>query len=69
MYAKNDTKSTEMLFVFCCVWCLGAGFGEKDNIQYRKNFSNWWKDTWKIVKFQSSASVFDFYVDFDVGTG
>jgi hypothetical protein len=32
MYIKFDVRNNELLFAFCCVWCLGAGFGEKDGI-------------------------------------
>jgi dynein heavy chain len=66
MYQKFDqqVKNNEMLFVFCAVWCLGAGFGEKDGIQYRKNFSTWWKDTYKTIKF-GNGSVFEYYIDMD----
>jgi dynein heavy chain len=32
MYTKFDVRNNELLFAFCCVWCLGAGFGEKDGI-------------------------------------
>jgi len=62
--AKNEVKNHEQLFVFCAVWALGAGFGEKDNINYRKQFSNWWKDKFKTVKF-GTGSVFEYYVDLD----
>lgn len=58
-----EVKNNEMLFVFCCVWCLGAGYGDKDGIQYRKSFSQWWKDTWKVVKF-GTQQVFEYYLDF-----
>jgi len=32
MYNKFDVRNNELLFAFCCVWCLGAAFGEKDGI-------------------------------------
>ena len=54
-----------MVFVFACVWCLGGGFSEKDGINYRKSFSDWWKDKWKIIKFPSKGTVFDYYVDIE----
>lgn len=64
--SDDEVKNHEQLFVFCAVWCLGAGFGEKDNINYRKQFSNWWKDKFKTVKF-GAGSVFDYYVDLEHG--
>ena len=63
--AKNEVKGLEMVFVFCCVWSIGAGFAEKDNKDYRKDFSNWWKDTWKTVRFGNKGTVFDYFVDFE----
>ena len=37
---------------------------EKDGIDYRKEFSSWWKGEWKSsVKFPQKGSVFDYYVD------
>ena len=63
--AKNDVKGLEMVFVFCCVWSIGAGFAEKDNKDYRKDFSNWWKDTWKTIRFGNKGTVFDYFVDFE----
>jgi dynein heavy chain len=56
---KTEIKNNEYMFVFCCVWCLGAGFGE------RRFFNGWWRDTWKTVKFPSGGSIFDYYVDFE----
>jgi dynein heavy chain len=61
----GDIKGLEYIFVFACVWCLGAGFAEKDGHDYRKEFSNWWKDKWKTIKFQSKGTVYDYYVDIE----
>lgn len=37
---------------------------EKDSIDYRKDFSNWWKSEWKTsVKFPSKGTIFDYFVD------
>ena len=30
---------------------------------YRKEFSEWWKDTWKTVKFPHRGEVYDVFVD------
>jgi dynein heavy chain len=63
--ASQEVKGLEWVFVFACVWCLGAGFSEKDGHDYRKEFSNWWKDKWKIVKFPAKGTVFDYYIDIE----
>lgn len=62
---QGEVKGLEYIFVFACVWCLGAGFAEKDGHDYRKEFSNWWKDKWKTIKFQSKGTVYDYYVDIE----
>ena len=32
-------------------------------VDVRKEFSKWWKDTWKTVKFPHRGEVWDYYVD------
>jgi len=59
----GEIKGLEYIFVFACVWCLGSGFAEKDGHDYRKEFSAWWKDKWKTVRFGNKGTVFDYYVD------
>jgi dynein heavy chain len=65
MFAAGNFKGLEYTFVFACIWAFGAGFSEKDNREYRKEFSNWWKDKWKSVKFAAKGTVFDYYVDIE----
>jgi dynein heavy chain len=61
---KHVVKAVEYVFVFACIWCIGGGFAEKDGHDYRKEFSNWWKDKFKAtVKFPAKGTVFDYYVD------
>jgi dynein heavy chain len=62
---KQDVKGIEYIFVFACVWCIGGGFAEKDGHDYRKEFSNWWKDKWKTIKFPTKGTVFDYFVDIE----
>ena len=63
--ASSEVSAVAFVFVFCCVWCLGGGFDEKDGINYRRSFSNWWKDKFKTPRFPSKGSVFDYYVDLE----
>jgi dynein heavy chain, axonemal len=63
--ATQEIKGLEYIFVFCCVWCLGGGFSDMNGINYRRNFSDWWKDKWKIVKFPAKGTVFDYYIDIE----
>jgi len=60
---KGNVKGLEYVFVFACIWCIGGGFIEKDGKDYKKEFSNWWKDKWKVIKFPAKGTVFDYYVD------
>merc|ERR1711964_772701 len=41
---------------------LGGALADKDNIEYRKIFSNWWKSEWKTIKFPGKGTVFDYFV-------
>jgi len=60
----SDCKNIEYLFVFGWVWACGGGLTEKDGVDYRKDFSQWWKGEWKSsVKFPQKGSVFDYFVD------
>jgi len=61
--AKSEIKGLELVFVFACIWCIGGGYIEKDGKDYKKEFSNWWKDKWKTLRFPSKGTVFDYYVD------
>lgn len=61
---QGEIKNIEYLFVYACVWAIGGCLAEKDSIDYRKDFSNWWKSEWKTsVKFPSKGTIFDYYVD------
>ena len=59
----QEVQGLEYIFVFASVWSIGAGFTEVDGKDYRKEFSNWWKDKWKTIKFPSRGGIFDYYVD------
>lgn len=59
----QEVQGLEYIFVFACVWAIGAGFMEIEGKDYRKEFSNWWKDKWKTIKYPSRGSVFDYFVD------
>lgn len=60
-------EQLETVFNYCLIWALGAPLGlSDDGVNYRTIFSDYWKNTWKNVKFPSrgaSNSVFDFYLE------
>jgi len=60
---QKEVKGLEYIFVFACIWCIGGGFTEKEGKDYKRDFSNWWKDKWKVIKFPGKGTVFDYFVD------
>ncbi|KRW98533.1 P-loop containing nucleoside triphosphate hydrolase [Pseudocohnilembus persalinus] len=61
---EGEIKNLEYLFVYAMVWSVGGCLGEKDGIDYKKEFSNWWRQAWKSqVKFPSKGLIFEYYVD------
>ena len=46
----------------CCIWAFGGCLTEKDNKDYRKEFSSFWKKEFKSIKFPSKGTVFDYFV-------
>ena len=56
----------EHIVCFCVVWAFGGSLTQKDNRDYRKEFSDWWKGEFtKPVKFKSKGTTFDYYVKID----
>ena len=59
----NDAVTIETYFVFAAIWAFGSPFSITDAIDYRKNFSAWWKSKWTSVKLPAKGLVFDFFVE------
>ena len=59
----KDASQFEMYFVFAAVWACGGAMSVVGGIDYRKEFSKWWKDTFKSVRFPSRGEVWDYYID------
>merc|ERR1719482_630398 len=55
-------EALEYWFAFCMIWAAGGCLSEVDGVDYRKQFSNWWKNEMKTIKFPSKGTVFDYYV-------
>jgi len=63
LLSAGNVTNIEYVFIFALVWSLGGALTEKDSIDYRKEFSTWWKGEWKTsVKFPSKGTIFDYYV-------
>jgi dynein heavy chain len=68
IFKHHEVKGLEYIFVFAVIWCVGGGYAEKDGKDYSKEFSNWWKTEYKIVRFPGKGTVFDYYVDIEQST-
>eukprot|EP00965_Chrysotila_dentata_P138858 4592778-Pleurochrysis_carterae.AAC.1 len=55
----KDAEHFEIYFVFAAVWAFGGAMSITSGTDYRKKFSQYWKDTWKSVKFPHRGEVFD----------
>ncbi|XP_060515880.1 dynein beta chain, ciliary [Cylas formicarius] len=53
----------ELYFVFCCVWAFGSAMFQEQATDYRVEFTKWWVNEFKTVKFPSVGTVFDYYID------
>ncbi|KOC63714.1 Dynein beta chain, ciliary [Habropoda laboriosa] len=53
----------ELYFVFAAVWAFGSSMFQDQMIDYRVEFSKWWTNEFKQVRFPSQGTVFDYYID------
>jgi dynein heavy chain len=59
----NEVKGLEFIFVFACVWCMGAGLEIQEGNKSRLAFDKFWREKFKTIKFPTKGTVFDYYVD------
>jgi dynein heavy chain len=60
----KDEETLHAYFVFCCVWAFGCALTVSDDGEdFKKKFSDWWRETWTKVKFPSRELVFDYWLD------
>ncbi|NXT54658.1 DYH17 protein, partial [Pluvianellus socialis] len=53
----------ELYFVFACTWAFGGAVFQDQLVDYRVEFSKWWVNEFKTVKFPSQGTIFDYYID------
>ncbi|XP_072275197.1 dynein axonemal heavy chain 11-like [Pyxicephalus adspersus] len=53
----------ETYFVFACVWSFGGALFQDQLLDYRLEFSRWWNKEMRTIKFPSSGTVFDYFID------
>ena len=62
---KDKVLFIEFLFVWAAIWAIGACLTEKDGVDFRKTFSDFWRGQgdWKVVRFPGKGTIFDFYIE------
>jgi len=60
---QNEMEQLEKVFVFAAVWAFGSTLAEKDGIDWRRRFSDWFRSTFKAVHFASRETVFDYWLN------
>uniref|UniRef100_A0A8D0EXS5 Dynein axonemal heavy chain 17 n=1 Tax=Strix occidentalis caurina TaxID=311401 RepID=A0A8D0EXS5_STROC len=53
----------ELYLVFACTWAFGGAMFQDQLMDYRLEFSKWWVNEFKTIKFPSQGTIFDYYVD------
>ena len=65
---KNDDDpyvGYDMLFMFCTIWSCGGILTEKDGIDFKRTFSDWFRSEFKEYKFPNKGTIFDYFIFFD----
>lgn len=58
----------EMYFAFAAVWAFGSAMFQDQAVDHRVEFSKWWTNEFRQVKFPPQGTVFDYYIDQDTRT-
>ncbi|XP_063983406.1 dynein beta chain, ciliary [Diachasmimorpha longicaudata] len=53
----------ELYFVFAAVWAFGSAMFQDQTVDYRVEFTKWWVNEFKQIKFPTQGTVFDYYID------
>ncbi|KAK9886617.1 hypothetical protein WA026_017539 [Henosepilachna vigintioctopunctata] len=53
----------EIYFVFAVIWAFGSCLFQDQIVDWRNEFSRWFLNEFKTVKFPASGNVFSFYID------
>lgn len=60
----SDKELYEYYFCFACVWAIGGAFLNDGSItKYRDEFSSFFKSECRAVKFPTSGTVYDYFID------
>lgn len=53
----------ELYFAFACIWAFGSAMFQDQLIDWRKEFSKWWQNEFKTIKFPSGGTVFNYFIE------
>ncbi|KAK2582958.1 hypothetical protein KPH14_009015 [Odynerus spinipes] len=53
----------ELYFAFACVWAFGSSMFQDQLKDWRNEFSKWWQNEFKAVRFPSTGTVFNYYIE------
>ncbi|KAJ8921300.1 hypothetical protein NQ315_013774 [Exocentrus adspersus] len=53
----------ELYFVFSSVWAFGSAMFQEQTMDYRIEFTKWWTNEFKTIKFPTGGTVFDYFID------
>ncbi|KAI5736150.1 hypothetical protein M8J76_000441 [Diaphorina citri] len=52
----------EIYFVFACIWAFGSATFQDQLVDWRNEFSKWWINEFKSVKFPATGPVFNYFI-------
>ena len=55
----------DLLFCFAAIWSMGGILTEKDGIDFKRNFSDWFRQNFKQYRIPPKGTVFDYFVVMD----
>ena len=58
-----DKEWYEIYFTFACIWAFGSACFHDQVTDHRLEFSKWWAAEFKTIKYPSSGTVFDYFID------
>ena len=60
----ENKHKLETAFVFSCIWAFGSALTiSDDGTDHQKEFSDWWRGTFKAVRLPTRDTVFDYFLD------
>ena len=49
--------------MFACIWAFGSAMFRDQLIDWRNEFSKWWQNEFRAVKFPSAGTVFSYFIE------